>query len=131
MTRYDSNITSTPPAPLEVQSRSQSQSERHAQYGKQSYGQYSGNSFSTLAAASPSNGDGLSGPMSQPNDQICGAYSWSNGNCQLPVQMNKETHRSDPKLKMGSGDIYLPGGFIANYDYDLLDDLMSGMMKQV
>ncbi|KAD2394241.1 hypothetical protein E3N88_41218 [Mikania micrantha] len=128
MTRFGSNITSTPPAPLEVQSQSQS----HAQYGKQSYGQYLGNSFSTFAAAaSPPNGGGLSGPMSQPNDQICGAYSWSNGNCQLPVQMTKETHSSDPKLKMGSGDNYLPGGFFANYGYDSLDDLMNGMMKRV
>ncbi|KAK9060682.1 hypothetical protein SSX86_021388 [Deinandra increscens subsp. villosa] len=125
ITGFGSNITSTPSAPLE------GQSQRHPQHGKQSYSQYSSNAFSTLpAAALPPNGIGLGGPVSQSNDQICGIYNRSNGNGTLPMQMNKEPHRSTTKLKMGSGDNYLPSGFVANNGYDSLDDLMNGMMKR-
>ncbi|KAI3796091.1 hypothetical protein L1987_38755 [Smallanthus sonchifolius] len=121
MIGFGSNITSTPSVPLEGQSESQ----RHVQYGKQSYGQYSSNTFSALVtAASPPNGGGLGGPVSQSNDLICGVYNRSNGNGPLPLQMNKQTHKSNSKLKMGSGENYLPSG------YDSLDDLMNGMMKR-
>lgn len=112
----------------------QSQSQRHGQYAKQSYGQYSTNAFSALAAATPPPplGGNLGGPVSQSNDQICGVYNRSNGNGALTMQRNKETHshRSSTDLKMGSGENYLPTGFVANNGYDSLDDLMNGMMKR-
>ncbi|XP_076937244.1 two-component response regulator ARR12-like [Bidens hawaiensis] len=119
MTSFGSNITSMPSIPLD--SQSQTQSQRVAQYGKQSYGQYTSNGFSTLAAAAPpANSGGLGGPVSQSNDLICGAYNKSNGNGTV----------ANTKLKMGSGENYLPSGFVANNGYDSLDDLMNGMMKR-
>nr|XP_043624649.1 two-component response regulator ARR12-like [Erigeron canadensis] len=128
---FGSNIASTASLPLE------GQSQRHARYGTQSYGQYSSNAFSTLAATSPTpNGISVSGPVSQSTDQLSGVYNTSNGNGTLLMQRNKGTHRSSTELKMGSGDNYLleqtkiPSGFIANNGYDSLDDLMNGMMKQ-
>ncbi|KAF5776491.1 putative response regulator and transcription factor RR-A-type family [Helianthus annuus] len=126
MTAFGSSITTTPSLPLE------GQSQRHAQYGNQSYGPYSSNGFSGLAAAAPpSSTGGLGGPVSQSNDGICGVYNRSNGNGALAMQMNnKETHRSNTKLKMGSGENFLPSGFVANNSYDSLDDLMNGMMKR-
>ncbi|XP_076910887.1 two-component response regulator ORR22-like [Bidens hawaiensis] len=121
LTGFGSNITSTASVPLE--GHGQSQSQRHVQYGKQSYGQSSGNGFSMLAAAAPPpNGGGLGGPVSQSNDQICGAYNRSNG--------NSKTHRSTTELKMGSGENYSPSGLVGNNGYDSLDDLMNGMMKR-
>ncbi|KAJ0523723.1 putative response regulator and transcription factor RR-B-type family [Helianthus annuus] len=123
VTGFGSNITSTASVPLEGQGQTQSQRQRHGQHGKQSYGQYSSNAFSTLAAAAPPpNGGGLSGPMSQSNDQICGVYNTSNGN-----GPNGKTNRSSTELKMGSGENYLPSG---TNGYDSLDDLMNGMMKR-
>ncbi|KAK1414010.1 hypothetical protein QVD17_29747 [Tagetes erecta] len=123
MTAFGSNITSTACIPLE------GQSQRHAQYAKQSYDQYSSNTISTLAAAAPlPNGSGLGGPLSQSNDQICSVFNRPNGNGMVSTQMNKETHRSNPK--MGYGENYLPSGYAANNSYDSLDDLMNGMMKR-
>ncbi|KAI3775376.1 hypothetical protein L1987_49949 [Smallanthus sonchifolius] len=117
VTGFGSNITSTASAPLE------GQSQRHGQYGKQSYGQYSSNAFSMLAAAAPPpNGGGLSGPVSQSNDQVCGVYNRSNG--------NGKTQRSNTELKMASGENYSTSGFVGNNGYDSLDDLMNGMMKR-
>ncbi|KAK1417181.1 hypothetical protein QVD17_26304 [Tagetes erecta] len=112
---YGSNITSTASVPLE------SQSQRHGQYGKQSYGQYSSNGFSMLAAAAPPP-IGLGGPVSQSNDQVCGVYNRSNGNA--------KTHRSNTELKMGPGENFSPSSFVGNNGYDSLDDLMNGMMKR-
>ncbi|XP_071716018.1 two-component response regulator ORR22-like isoform X2 [Rutidosis leptorrhynchoides] len=127
---FGSNIASIASVPLEGQGQSQGQSQRPGQYGKQSYGQYSSNGFS---AGPTLTGGSLSGPVSQPVDQICGVYSRSNI---LPMQRNRETHRSSTELKMESGENYLldqiklPNGFVANNGYDSLDDLMNGMMKR-
>lgn len=133
---FGSNITSTASVPIE----GQGQSQRHGQYGKQMYSQYSGNAFSTLAAAtSPSNVVGLGGPVSQSNDQICGVYSRPNGNNALHMQRNREAGRSSTELKMGQmgqGEGYLldqnklPSGYVASNGYGSLDDLMNGMMKR-
>ncbi|KAI7728543.1 hypothetical protein M8C21_001061 [Ambrosia artemisiifolia] len=123
VTGFGSNITSTASVPVE------GQSQRPGQHGKQSYGQYSSNAFSTLAvAAPPPNGGGLGGPVSQSNDQICGVYNKSNGNGKT------NSNRSSTELKIGSGENYLPSGtngFVGTNGYDSLDDLMNGMMKRV
>ncbi|GJU26150.1 response regulator 12 [Tanacetum coccineum] len=134
---FGSNITSTASVPIE----GQGQSQRHGQYGKQMYSQYSDNAFSTLAAAAPpSNVVGLGGPVSQSNDQICGVYNRPNGNNALHMQQNRETGRSSTELKMGQmgqGEGYsldqnkLPSGYVASNGYGSLDDLMNGMMKRV
>ncbi|GJW97681.1 hypothetical protein Tco_0179489, partial [Tanacetum coccineum] len=134
---FGSNITSTASVPIE----GQGQSQRHGQYGKQMYSQYSDNAFSTLAAAAPpSNVVGLGGPVSQSNDQICGVYNRPNGNNALHMQRNRETGRSTTELKMGQmgqGEGYsldqnkLPSGYVASNGYGSLDDLMNGMMKRV
>ncbi|KAI3803068.1 hypothetical protein L1987_31216 [Smallanthus sonchifolius] len=117
VTGFGSNITSTAFVPLE------GQSQRHGQDGKQSYGQYSSNAFSMLAAAAlPPNDGGLSGPVSQSNDQVCGVYNRSNG--------NGKTHRSNTEIKMASAENYSTSGFVGNNGYDSLDDLMNGMMKR-
>ncbi|PWA66027.1 response regulator 12 [Artemisia annua] len=136
MNGFGSNITSTASVPLE----GQGQSQRHGQYGKQMYSQYSGNAFSTLAAAAPpSNVVGLGGPVSQSNDQICGVYNRPNGNNSLHMQRNREAGRSSTELKMGQmgqGEGYLldqnklPTGYVASNGYGSLDDLMNGMMKR-
>ncbi|KAL8235000.1 hypothetical protein R6Q59_021100 [Mikania micrantha] len=119
VTGFGSNITTTASVPLESQSQSQS----HAQYGKQSYGQYSSNTFGMLAgAAPPLDGGILGGPVSQSNDQISGVYNRPNG--------NGKTHRSNNEPKIGSGENYSPNGFVGHNNYDSLDDLMNGMMKR-
>lgn len=133
---FGSNTTSTASVPLE----GQGQSERHGQYGKPMYSQYSGNAFSTLAAAAtPSNDVGLGGPVSQSNDQICGVYNRPNGNDALHMQWNRETGRSSTELKMGQigqGEGYLldqnklPSVYVTSNGYGSLDDLMNGMIKR-
>ncbi|GKC76337.1 two-component response regulator ARR12 [Tanacetum coccineum] len=102
---FGSNITTTASVPIE----GQGQSQRHGQYGKQMYSQYSDDAFSTLAVvAPPSNVVGLGGPR------------------------NRETGRSSTELKMGQGEgclldqNKLQGGFVASNGYGPLDDLMNG-----
>ncbi|KAL8189560.1 hypothetical protein R6Q57_029126 [Mikania cordata] len=117
VTGFGSNITTTASVPIE------SQSQRHGQYGKQSYGQYSSNTFGMLAgAAPPLDGGILGGPVSQSNDQISGVYNRPNG--------NGKTHRSNTEPKIGSGENYSPNGFAGHNNYDSLDNLMNGMMKR-
>ncbi|KAI3524335.1 hypothetical protein L1887_02988 [Cichorium endivia] len=113
---FGSNITSTASVPIEVQTQ------RQGQYGKQNYGQYSSNAFSTLSASAPPlNGGGLGG-----NGAVTGPA----------MQHNRGPVRSNTELKMGPGQEFLldqtklQNGFVANNGYDSLDDLMNGMMKR-
>ncbi|CAI9285667.1 unnamed protein product [Lactuca saligna] len=112
-----SNITTTASVPLEVQSQ------RQGQYGKQNYGQYSSNGFSTLSASAPPLGGGCLGG----NGALTTAPA---------MQHNRGSERSSTELKMGPGQEYLLehskllNGFVANNGYDSLDDLMNGMMKR-